>query len=182
MTEKEKITVDSNITGHEFARFAMVDTFVRKKAWRSPALFALMMGAFSLVCFTLARDKEQSALLGTVLLSVGLVLPTVWLLMYIFSVRKQIKKFGLSTYKIQYSTQFGDDGFRVTKGKETADFGWDDVTVLIEDKGCAYLYVDKGRAFLLPDSEKCRQALKLAEKKLPPEKLKKRRNNKSAVI
>ena len=175
MAEKEKLTVNSNITGHEFARFAMYDTFVRRKAWKSPALFALMMGAFSLVCFTLARDREQSALLGTVLLSVGLVLPTVWLLMYIFSVRKQIRKFGLSAYKVQYSTQFGDGGFRVTKGKETADFGWDDVTELREDKGCAYLYVDKGRAFLLPDSENCRQALALAEKKLLPEKLNKRK-------
>lgn len=171
MAEKEKITVSSNITGHEFGRFAMYDTFVRRKAWRSPVLFALMMGGFALVCFTLARDREQSSLLGTVLLSVGLLLPTVWLLMYIFSVRKQIKKFGLSTYKVQYSVEFCDDGFTVTKGKEKADFAWDDVTALVADRGCAYLYVDKGRAFLLPDSEKCREALALAEEKLPSEKV-----------
>ena len=175
MAEQENITVNSNITGREFARFAMYDTFVRRKAWRSPMLFVLMMGVFALVCFTLARDREQSSLLGLVLLSVGLVLPSVWLLMYIFSVRKQIRKFGLSSSKVQYSTQFRDDGFSVTKGKEKADFVWDDVTMLTQDKGCAYLYVDKGRAFLLPDSDSCRAALELAENRLPAGKLKKRK-------
>ena len=32
MAEQGKITVDSNITGQEFGRFAMYDTFVRRKA------------------------------------------------------------------------------------------------------------------------------------------------------
>ena len=172
--EREKPVIESNITGQQFGRFAMYDTFVRRKAWRAPALFALMMGGFALVCFTLARDKEQSSLLGLVLLAVGLVLPTVWLLMYVFSVRNQIKKFGLSIFKVQYRTELDEGGFRVIKGKEKADFHWADVTLLVEDRGCAYLYVDKGRAFLLPESEKCRQALALLESRLPPEKVKKR--------
>lgn len=173
---EQRLVIESNITGQQFGRFAMYDTFVRRRAWRAPALFALMMSGFALVCFTLARDKEQSSLLGLVLLSVGLVLPTVWVFMYVLSVRRQIKKFGLSIYKVQYLIEPDRDGIRVTKGKEKADFSYKAVTMLVKDKGCSYLYVDKGRAFLLPEREKNREALAFLESRLPPEKIKKTRH------
>ena len=159
--KKEPITVAARVTGHHFGRFAMYDTFVRRKGWRAPLFFIVLMGGFATLCFTVLRDREQASLLGIVLLSVGLVLPVVWLLMYIFSVRKQIKSFELSEYKVQYTLSFSDAGFTVKKGKETADFKWKDVVRIKRDKGCSYLYVKSGKAFLLPDSTEALEAIEL---------------------
>ena len=159
--KKEPITVEARVTGHHFGRFAMYDTFVRRKGWRAPLVFIILMGGFATLCFTVLRGREQASLLGIVLLSVGLVLPVVWLLMYIFSVRKQIKSFELSEYKVQYTLTFTDSGFTVKKGKETADFKWKDIVRVKCDKGCSYLYVKSGKAFLLPDSSQAAQAMEL---------------------
>lgn len=175
MSEGKTIHIESNITDRMFGRFAMYDTFVRKKAWRSPLLFALLMTGFALLCFFAGRGREQSGLLGTVLLSVGLVLPAVWLLMYIFSVRNQIKKFGLSRFKTQYTLDLDSSGIHVSKDKEKADFTWESVDSLVLDKGCAYLYVSRTRAFLLPEGESCTAAAELAESILPRGKIIRRR-------
>ena len=136
-----------------FAGFAMYDTFIKRKGWRAPVIFLLMMSVFAALCFTALKDREQSSLLGLVLLSVGLVLPVIWVLMYIYSVRSQIKKLKLSPSKTQYVLQFGSSGVHVTKGEESADFPPKAVSSVIERNGCVYLYLEGGRAFILPKDE-----------------------------
>lgn len=164
--EKNSITVPCNITGRSFARFAMYDTFVRRKGYRAPLAFVLLMGAFAAVCFTLLRDREQASLLGTVLLSVGLVLPVIWVLMYIVSVRGQIKKLELSESKTQYTVSLDEEIIHVSNGREETDISWDKVTRLVDKGDCCYLYVEKGRAFILPVPDKREALLALAERKL----------------
>ena len=52
-----------------------------------------------------------------------------------------------------------ENGFEVVKGKECAKFSYKDVKRLVRKRDCVYIYVDKGRAFLLPDSDAQREAL-----------------------
>ena len=72
------VWLDARITPEVFREFAFFDTFRRQKRWKGPALFALIMGGFAGVCFALRGSREQAALIGAVLLVVGLGLPEVF--------------------------------------------------------------------------------------------------------
>lgn len=171
MENKQKLCADAVIGSDTFMRFSLFDTFVLKKRWRSPALFALIMSAFATVCFLLSRTKEQAALLGTVLLSIGLVLPTVYVLMYIFSVRATAKKLSLGSGKKMYSFEFTSDSMRVSNGKETADFRLDALPLVYFDKKCTYIYTDKTRAFLLPEGSGSSEITSLLSDRVPADRL-----------
>ncbi len=173
MSEKPKsVTLACRIDRRTFSRFARYDTLVRKKGWRNPALFALIMTAFAAVCFFARKTHAQALLLGGVLLGVGLILPLVWFGMFFASVRRQAKRSGLSPDKTQYVVTLSPDKIHVTKGKEAADFAWDAVHLVYRDKGCVYLYVSPTRAFLLPDGEKVEKAWELLTARVAPEKIK----------
>lgn len=174
MTEKgpaSGVSVVCKIDRKTFTRFAAYDTLVRKKGWRNPALFALIMTAFAAVCFLGRETRAQASLLGGVLLGVGLLLPLVWFGMFFSSVRRQAKRFGLSADKSQYTVTLGDEKITVTKGKEKADFSWQDVYLARRVRGCVYLYVSAARAFLLPDCPETDRAWEIIAKNLAPGKI-----------
>ena len=172
MNESMKpLTISAKIDQKTFRRFAIYDTLVRKKGWRSPALFALIMTAFAAVCFLARGKREQATLLGGVLLGVGLILPLVWLGMFLASVRRQGKRSGLSPDTIQYLVTLSEEKIHVEKGKERADFQWKDAYLARRVKGCIYLYVSAARAFLLPDCEDSDRAWALITEKLGPDRV-----------
>ncbi len=152
------VTLEGNIDRKTFRRFAMFDTFTVKRRWKSPALFALILSAFAGVCFMGRQTREQAVLLGSVLLGVGLTLPLVWVGMYALSVSGQAKRMGLSADKAQYYVTLSPEKIHVEKGKETADFSWENAYRAFRTKDCIYLYVSIARAFLLPDCEKTEPA------------------------
>lgn len=172
MKEKLRaVTVECKIDPETFTRFAVYDALVRKKGWRNPALFALIMSAFAVVCFLGRGTHAQAALIGGVLLGIGLLLPGVWLGMFFSSVKKQTRRSGLSRDKAQYYVTLSDEKIFVSKGKETADFQWQDTVLARRARGCIYLYVSPTRAFLLPDNEKTGQAWTIITAMLPPGKI-----------
>ncbi|MBP5749666.1 MAG: YcxB family protein [Firmicutes bacterium] len=173
------LTIAANIDRKTFRRFAMFDAFIRRKAWRNPALFALILSAAALVCFALRRTREEAVLLGSVLLGVGLLLPLVWIGNYALSVDRQAKRLGLSADKAQYYVTLFPERLHVEKGKEKADFPWEDVHAAYRAEGCIYLYVSPTRAFLLPDSADTERAWAMIEASLEPGKLV-RRNRRRA--
>jgi hypothetical protein len=160
------LTIAAKIDRQTFRRFAMFDTFVRKKGWRNPALFALILSAFAAVCFAGRKNHAEAVLLGGVLLGVGLVLPLVWFGMFAFSVNRQAKRMGLSAEKAQYSVTLSPEKIHVVKGKEAADFSWNGAFAY-RAKGCIYLYVSTKRAFLLPDCGDTERAWELISAALP---------------
>ena len=168
--ENFTLTMVGNIDKKTFSRFAVYDSLGRKKGWRSPVLFALILSAFAGICFAGRETHEQAVLLGGVLLGVGLVLPLVWFGMFFASVNRQAKLSGLAIDKAQYLVTFSPEKIHVTKGKEAADFAWDQVHLVHRAKGCIYLYVSPSRAFLLPDCEKTEQALEIIASHVSPEK------------
>ena len=172
MKEKRRaVTVECRIDRETFTRFAVYDALVRRKGWRNPALFALLMSGFAILCF-LGRGKHaQAVLLGGVLLGIGLLLPAVWFGMFFSSVRRQAARSGLSPDKAQYFVTLSDEKIFVSKGKETADFQWQDAVLARRVRGCIYLYVSPTRAFLLTDSEKTGQAWNIITAMLDPGKI-----------
>ena len=169
--QSSAVTLACKIDKKTFKRFAVYDTLVRRKGWKNPAVFALIMSAFALVCFLGRKTHPQATLLAGVLLCVGLSLPLTWFAMFFSSVGKQARRSGLSPGTVQYFVTLSDEKIFVTKGKESASFQWADAHMARRVKGCIYLFVSPSRAFLLPDCEDTDRAWEIITAKLEPEKI-----------
>ena len=168
---KEFLTIPATIDSSDFISFALFYTFRRKKRWKMPLLFAIIMSAFAIVCFAMRKTRAQATLLGTVLLSIGLILPLVWFLWFLNSVKTEGKKHNLSKTKAQYFTRLGPEMIKVIQGKNETDFLWEDLFMAYRTKGCIYLYVNPNRAYLLPECEDSDSAWELAIAHLPKNKI-----------
>ena len=169
---RTSVTVPATLDGNDFLRFALFDTFHMKKKWKLPVLFICIMSVSALLCFSFQRSNNQAVFLGTVLLGIGLLLPLVWFLLYLSSVRKEAKKLRLSREKSQYDTQLGESGVSVVRGDEHAEWLWQDVYTACRVRSCIYLYVQPGRAFLLPKDENADLAWEIICRSLPEQKRK----------
>lgn len=148
------IHVPVQIDGPAFRRFALFDTFRRRKLWRRPALFALILTFSSALCYS-RYPQEGSLLLGTILVVLGLGLPLVWYLSYEHSLHVQSKKMGLlKGPRRAYTLIFQEDGIQVSQdlGKTFSPVAWDAVTAAYRREGITYLYVGD-HAYLLPHSQ-----------------------------
>ena len=164
---KNSVTVPARLDEKDFLRFGLFDTFRMKRGWKRPLSFACIMTAFAVVCFSFRSNREQASLLGWILLGIGLVLPLVWFLLYLSSVRREAKKLGLSKEKSQYETQLKEAGVTVTRGEEHAEFRWKDIHSAWRLRSCIYLYVRPDRAYLLPEDENADAAWETICRKLP---------------
>ena len=99
------------------------------------------MSASAAVCFALRQSREQASLLGGVLLGIGLILPIVWYLLFLSSIRNEARKLGLSKVKAAYSLLLCDDGVTVMRENEKAEYAWKDIHMAWRVKGGIYLYV-----------------------------------------
>jgi len=151
--EQKDIRVQSNIDPKTFRRFALFDTFYRRKRWRGPLLFAVILSAFAAVCFALQGRKEQAVLLGAVLLAVGIGLPAAYFVSYLLSVNAQAKKLGLSASRTAYTLYLGERTVRAVSGKERAEFPWSGLFRAYRTGNGVYLYTDPQKAFLLPEAQ-----------------------------
>ena len=144
------VKVDQTI----FKHFALFDTFRRQRRWKAPAVFVSLMSLFSLLAFSRVGKAEQAALLGVVLLSIGLLLPLVYFFNFFLSVHTQIKKLGLKTPQYVYTLQFSkDSGVEVSSNKEQVSFGWNKLFAAYRTNHCIYLYATPRRAYLLPNEQ-----------------------------
>ncbi len=164
------VTLDSDT----FSRFAWFDTMVRHKRWQRPATFAAIFTVLAIIAFLRADAENQGVLLGGVLLAVGLVLPLVWLASYALSLRKQAKAMGLPrpVYTVEL-TESGVTCYQTAAGAAPEHTPWADVYGVWRRPDAVYLYVQPGKAYLLPDGGK-RQTDKLwaaLERRLPEEKM-----------
>ncbi len=167
--------VEVVMTESIFRRFSMFDILLRRKMWRSPAIFAGILSAAAIVCFVM-RHVEGAVFLGTTLLIVGLGMPLFYFADFFLSVNKQIKTMGLKRPQKVYSLELTSKakGIHVENEKEKADYAWKDVYHAYRDTCAVYLYMTPARAFLLPSTslENCDadQLWELICKQLPTEK------------
>lgn len=163
------LIVPARITPQVFRRFALFDTFYLQKRWKLPLIFALIMSALAGLCLAFRERKEGAALLGGVLLLVGLGLPLAYFLSYWLSLRQQLSR--MVPDRIAYTLRLEAGGVQVTAGSQKASYAWETVYMACRVSGCIYLYVEERRAYLLPDGPSGQQVWSLMRDHLPPEKV-----------
>ena len=105
---KEIITVHVRLDAEAFRRFAVFDNLLLRRRWGRPVVFCILMTLFAAVCFWLRR--EQSALIGSVLLLVGFGMPLVYFGTFFHQIQTQVKKLRLKTPQAFYTLRLGPEG------------------------------------------------------------------------
>lgn len=170
----QTLIIPAKIDARTFRRFAVFDTFCRQRLWRAPALFTVLMLAFSITCFAFQGSHSGAALLGTVLLVIGLGLPVVYVASFLLSVRNQSQRLKLDGIRTVYTIHLCEKHIQVVSDSETAQYQWEQIFCAYRKPDCIYLYVTSQRAFLIPVHEQDSAVWDLLVKKLPIEKRKSR--------
>lgn len=173
--KQPSIHIPVQISAAEFRAFALFDTFRRKRQWRRPAVFLLIMGVSAALCYS-RYPQEGALLLGSILLVLGLALPLTWYLLYEHSLHVQAKKMGLlKAPRRVYTLVFAEEGIQISQdlGKTFTPLSWGSVTAVYRRPDITYLYAGE-RAWLLPHSQvrEGESSLRaLLARRLPPEAL-----------
>lgn len=167
--------IEVRLSTKMFRRFSFFDVFRRRKAWRGPAVFLLIMGVSAGICFAL-HERQGAVMLGTILSVIGVGLPGAYVLSFLLSVNKQAANQGLAGVKHVYTLEIEEDSklFTVDNGKQKVNMKWKDIYRIYRDSMGAYLYVSPKQAFILPYScmeDPTETFWPLVQKKLPPEKI-----------
>ena len=147
--------VDVNLDGAMYRRFCRYDTWLLGRRWVRPLIFAIMLLAFSAVCFGLSGSFSGATLLGIVLAVVGVGLPAVYFASDHMAVTGRIKKFRLDGKKKRHAnrvTLSPRAGVTIETGKgDPLALGWPALYGAHRGKGVVYLYTEAKHAFILPD-------------------------------
>ena len=149
--DKKLLHITVTLDGDTFRRFAWFDTMRLRRGWRRPVLFAAILGTCAAAAFAYAGTDANSVLLGVLLLAVGLGLPLVWVGMFARSVRRQVRAMKLprTVYNIDL-TESGVTCWHTAGGAAAETTPWAQVYSAWRRPGAVYLYVQPGRAYLLP--------------------------------
>ncbi len=148
------MVVTSVIDAETFREYAIYNALRWQKQWRRPAVFALSFLVFAALAFSRVGKVEGAALLGGVLLAVGLGLPAVYFGAFLHSVRRQARQ--LDPREIAYTVTLSDAGVAVRKGKQNASYTWETLCAACRLKRCVCLYVDAQHALLLTGGDGAR--------------------------
>lgn len=163
------VTLQAFIDARTFSAFAWFDLLSVQKRWRRPALFAAFFTALAAVAFSRAAQVEHAALLGGVLLAVGLGLPLVYFGGFFLSVRRQGARY--TGKDAAYAVTLDADGVSVAKGKQSVSYPWERLVSVHRLSRCVCIYAEARRAFLLPSADNSRAvqaAWELIRAKLDP--------------
>lgn len=150
--DSTQITIQAFVDSNMYVSFALFDMLRIQKRWIRPAIFAAFFSCLSLLAFWRTSEVEGAALLGSVLLTVGIGLPAVYFGSFFLSVHRQ--KSGYTGKEAVYSIRLNENGFAVTKGKQSAEWKWDKVISVHRMKRCICIYTGKHQAFLIPLTNK----------------------------
>lgn len=167
------MTIEVNLSGSEFRSFTVFDVLKRRKQWRGPMLFALILGVSALLCFT--RSQVRGAiLLGNVLLTVGLGLPCIYFSYFFSSISRQIRQQGLTRPQHVYTVTLEDKkkGILADNHREKLEYEWKSVHHAYRNLTATYLFLTAQRALILPHTcvEDPDALWALITKRLPAEK------------
>lgn len=150
----QTITAHVKINALIFRRFALYDTFRLKRRWVSPALFSVILFAFSFLC--MLSGKEQAGLIATILQVIGLGLPVCYVLAFLVQVHDQCKRLGLKTLRPAYTLNFEDQQLRVINDMQRepeVSLPYASLHGVWRGNCAYYVYAAPTRAFILPDGQ-----------------------------
>lgn len=143
-----KVVLDSKT----FKEFTVFDCLKRRKAWKSPVTFALIMSISALVCFIMHK-VDGAVLLGTVLLVLGLGMPIVYFVTFFFNLNEEPKKQNLTNGRYVYTVDLQPSAIHVKNEKEEASYEWDKAYHAYRNYDAIYLYITPERAFIIPSDK-----------------------------
>lgn len=171
--KQNALVIQSRITPEVFREFAVFDTLYRQKRFLRPLVFTAIMAGFAAVCFSQQGERSQAALLGGVLLAVGLGLPLVYFLMFFYSVYKQAKQLKGKKAPLAYTVELSPERVTVTAGEQRQEYRWEDILYVYRIRHSCCLYISANRAYLLPADDDGREEEKrwgLISDHIPAEK------------
>ena len=155
MEKKERIIIRVRLDEKTFREFAIFDQLIRRRGWVKPAAF---LGAFTfLAVIAFLSGREESGLLGGVLLLAGIGLPAVYFGTFFRQVHEQAVKQKLKLSREVYTVTLEQEGFSV-ENKQKKDehlylFWREEGLMAYRRRRCVYLYAGQSKAFLLPDNQ-----------------------------
>ena len=150
---KQSVTVNVHMDASLFKRFALFDTFSLRRRWVSPAVFAGILVGFSAVAFLMVGRAEQAALIGWLLLVIGLLLPAAYFLHYYLQLCAQVRRLGIKKPRPAYFVTLSGENVRVVNNMAKEPplvLPWDAVHAVYRRRDALYLYHTENRAFILP--------------------------------
>lgn len=152
--------IEARIDEKTFRRFKIFHILKLYKAWKPPVIFASGLSLCALVAF-IKHDVDGAVFLGGVLLTVALVLPTVYFSTFFASLRKETKKWKLNPPRLVYTLELDEkpDGIHIANDTQRVSYRWKSAHMAYLDEGCVYLFMTPDQAFLLPYKEEERDRL-----------------------
>ena len=153
---KDPVTINVQMDAATFKRFAYFDTFILRRRWVSPAVFAAILTGFSVIAFLMQGRAEQATLIGWLLVIIGLGLPAAYFLHFDLQLRMQVRRLNIKKPRPAYFVTLTDEGIRVVNNisKEAPlVISWDDVHAVHRRRAALYLYHTENRAFILPEKD-----------------------------
>lgn len=155
--KQRSIIIQSRIAPEVFREFAVFDTICRQKRFLRPLVFAAILAGFACVCFSQRGQRPQAALLGGVLLLVGLGLPLVYFLTFFYSVYKQSRQLKGKKAPLAYTVELSSEQVTVTAGEQRVEYRWEDILYVYRIRRSTCLYISRNRAYLLPTADEERE-------------------------
>lgn len=145
------MTCNVVLSAKEFRKFTFFDIIRRRKMYKSPVTFSLILLISALICFLL-HDIDGAIMLGTLLLVVGLGVPIVYFSTFHLSLNKQVKLQSLKEPRKVYTVSLSRGGIDASNATENVSIAWDEIHHIYKTKSALYLYYTQHKAFILPFS------------------------------
>lgn len=149
--KNESLTIPAKITREQFREFAVFDALRRQKRWTRPAAFAVFFCALAALAFSREGATDGAALLGGILLLVGLGLPAAYFGNFFLSVRKRARQ--LDPNAVAYTLTLTETAVEAEKDGRQISCPWERLFAAYRLRRGVCLYTDPRRAFLLPDED-----------------------------
>lgn len=169
---QKELRIEAKITPEAFREYTYFDALTRRKRYKGPLLFSLILAVSAGICFTQVGRRESAALLGGVLLAVGLGLPAVYFASFFSSVRRSAKLLAQKKIPAAYTVILTSAGIAIPAGGKTLTYGWDSIFYVYRIRHSTCVYVEADRAYMLPrqDPETEERLWALIGQALPGEK------------
>lgn len=150
--------IDVSLDERSYRSFAVFDRLVRTGSWKRPLAFLLAFVVLATVSFIAAASGRQGALLlGSVLMVIGIVFPVSHYVRFISGLSQWIARLGLKgkSKRFAYTLKFREDPRALIvqdANKARLVFPWKDLHGVWRRKNAVYLYVEAGKAYIVPPS------------------------------
>ena len=169
---QKELKIEARITPEAFREFTCFDVLTRRKRYKGPLVFCLILAVSAAICFTQVGRRDSAALLGGVLLAVGLGLPVVYFASFLSFVHRNAKLLAQKKIPAAYTVILNSAGLVIPAGEKTLTYPWDKVFYVYRLQHSTGVYVEADRAYMLPrqDPETEERLWTLLCEALPPEK------------